>query len=141
MPILSKKVYLDASCFVAFIDRAHIKYEQATAYFRYFGIEEYQLFSDPITLVEAYNKFYNDISPSLAKDFMRVMAISNINLVYAEESDVKAALKAIVNFKTTDLTYPKALLSVLANKRGVPQICTFDYMPQLFGLQLFYLPI
>ena len=126
---------------MAFIDRAHIKYEQATAYFRYFGIEEYQLFSDPITLVEAYNKFYNDISPSLAKDFMRVMAISNINLVYAEESDVKAALKAIVNFKTTDLTYPKALLSVLANKRGVPQICTFDYMPQLFGLQLFYLPI
>lgn len=137
----SKKVYLDASCFVAFIDRAHIKYEQATAYFRYFGIEEYQLFCDPVTLVEAYNKFYNDISPSLAKDFMRVMAISNINLVYAEESDVKAALKAIVNFKTTDLTYPKALLSVLANKRGVSQICTFDYMPQLFGLQLFYLPI
>lgn len=141
MPILSKKVYLDASSFVAFIDRAHIKYEQATAYFRYFGIEEYQLFSDPITLVEAYNKLYNDISPSLAKDFMRVMAISNINLVYAEESDVKAALKAIVNFKTTDLTFPKALLSVLANRRGVSQICTFEYMPQLFGLQLFYLPI
>lgn len=141
MPIQSKKVYLDASCLVAFIDRSHIKYEQATAYFRYFGIEEYQLFSDPITLVEAYNKLYNDISPSLAKDFMRVMAISNVNLVYAEESDVKAALKAIVNFKTTDLTFPKALLSVLANRRGVSQICTFDYMPQLFGLQLFYLPI
>lgn len=141
MPLPSKKVYIDSSLFVAFIDRAHIKYEQATAYFRYFGIEEYQLFSDPITLVEAYNRLYNDISPSLAKDFMRVMAISNINMVYSEESDVKAALKAIVNFKTTDLTFPKALLSVLANRRGVSQICTFDYMPQLFGLQLFYLPI
>lgn len=137
----SKKVYLDASTFVAFIDRAHIKYDQATAYFRYFGIEEYQLFSDPITLMDAYNRLYNDISPSLAKDFMRVMALSQVNMVYPEDSDMKAALKAIVNFKTTDLTFPKALLSVLANRRGVPQICSFEYMPTLFGLQMFYLPM
>ncbi|MBI5044655.1 MAG: PIN domain-containing protein [Candidatus Levybacteria bacterium] len=141
MAILSKKVYLDSSVFVAFIDRAHIKYDQATAYFRYFALEEYQLFSDPYTLIDAYNRLYNDISPSLAKDFMRVMALSNITMVYPEESDVKNALKAIVNFKTTDLTYPKALLSVLANRRGVPQICSFDYMPALFGLSMFYLPI
>ncbi|HVZ58893.1 MAG TPA: hypothetical protein VG935_04045 [Patescibacteria group bacterium] len=141
MPLPSKKVYLDASAFVAFIDRAHIKYDQATAYFRFFGIEEYQLFSDPVTLVEAYNKLYNDVSPSLAKDFMRVMALSNVNMIYADESDIKAALKALVNFKTTDLTFPKALLCVLSNRRGVSQICTFDYMPQLFGLQMFYLPI
>ncbi len=141
MPIQSKKVYLDASSFVAFIDRAHVKYDQATAYFRYFGIEEYQLFTDPITLTEAYNRLYNDISPSLAKDFLRVMSLSNINMIYPDESDNKAALKAMVNFKSTDLTYPKAILSVLANRRGVPQVCTFEYLPQLFGLTIFYLPL
>ena len=141
MPLPSKKVYLDSSTFVAFIDRAHIKYDQATAYFRYFGIEEYQLFSDPVTILESYNRLYTDISPSLAKDSMRVMALSNVNMIYPEDADMKAALKAIVNFKTTDLTFNKALLSVLANRRGVSQICTFEYMPQLFGLSLFYLPI
>lgn len=137
----SKKVYIDSSCLIAFIDRANIKYEQATAYFRFFGIEGYQLFTDPHSLMEAYNKIYNDISPSLAKDFMRVMALSTINMIYPEENDHKNALKALVNFKTTNLTYPKALISVLANRRGVPQICSFEYMPLLFGLQLFYLPI
>lgn len=139
--IQSKKVYLDASTFLAFIDRAHIKYNEATAYFRYFGIEEYQLFTDAITVIEAYNRLYKDISPSLAKDFMRVLALSNINVIYPEESDTKAALKTLVNFKSTDLTYHGALLSVLANRRGVPQVCTFDYLPPLFGLSIFYLPI
>lgn len=137
----SKKVYLDSSAYVAFMDRAHIKYDQATAYFRYFGIEEYQLFSDPMMLNEAYERVYRDISPSLAKDFLRVMALSNVNMIYPDESDYKAALKAMVNFKTTDLTYSKALLSVLANRRGVSQICTFEYLPPLFGLTNFYLPI
>lgn len=141
MPLQSKKVYVDSSLFVAFIDRAHIKYDQATAYFRFFGIEEYQLFSDPFTILTAYERLYNDISPSLAKDFMRVMALSNVNMVYPEEADMKAALKTVVNFKTTDLTFPKALLSILANKRGVPQICSFEYMPSLFGLTMFYLPM
>lgn len=141
MAMLSKKVYLDSSCFVAFIDRSHIKYDQATAYFRYFALEEYQLFSDPVSTTDAYNRIYRDISPSLAKDFMRVLAISNLNMLYPEESDAKSALKALVNYKTTDLTYPTALLSVLAERRGISQICSFEYLPTLFGLQLFYLPI
>lgn len=141
MALPSKKVYIDSSLFVAFIDRAHIKYDQATAYFRFFGIEEYQLFSDPVTILAAYDRLYNDISPSLAKDFMRVMALSNVNMIYPEEADMKAALKTVVNFKTTDLTFPKALLSVLANKRGVSQVCSFEYMPTLFGLTMFYLPM
>ena len=137
----SKKVYLDSSAFIAFIDRVHIKYDHATAYFRYFAIEEYQLFSDPVTITEAYNRIYNTISPSLAKDFLRVMALSNVNMIYPDEADCKAALKALVNFKTTDITYPKALMAVLANRRGVPQICAFEYVPPLFGLDLFYLPL
>lgn len=137
----SKKVYLDASVFLAFIDRANVKYNEATAYFRYFGIEEYQLFTDALTVTEAYNRIYRDISPSLAKDFLRVLALSNINVIYPDESDTKAALKTLVNFKSTDLTYLGALQSVLANRRGVPQICTFEYLPQLFGLNVFYLPI
>jgi len=137
----SKKVYLDSSAYIAFMDRAHIKYDQATAYFRYFAIEEYQLFSDPMMINEAYERVYRDISPSLAKDFLRVMALSNVNMIYPDESDCKAALKAMVNFKTTDLTYSKAILSVLANRRDISQICTFEYLPPLFGLSNFYLPI
>lgn len=137
----SKKVYLDASVFLAFIDRANVKYNEATAYFRFFGIEEYQLFTDALTVTEAYNRIYRDISPSLAKDFLRVLALSNINIIYPDESDTKAALKTLVNFKSTDLTYLGALQSVLANRRGVPQVCTFEYLPALFGLTMFYLPI
>jgi predicted nucleic acid-binding protein len=92
-------------------------------------------------VTDAYNRLYRDISPSLAKDFLRVLALSNINMLYPDDSDSKAALKALVNYKTTDLTYPMALLSVLANRRGVSQICTFEYLPALFGLSTFYLPL
>lgn len=141
MSIISKKVFVEASVFTAFIDRAHPKHEQAAAYFRFFAEEEYTLFTDQIALVEAYTSMYKDVSPSLAKDFLRTISLSNVNVLYPEEQDSKVSLKALVTYQSTDLTFPKALSAVLAQKRGITQICTFDYLHPLFGQMLFYLPI
>lgn len=139
--MLSKKIVIDASVIFAFIDRAHPKHEQAGAYFRYFAQEGYMLFTDENSIIEVYNQMYKDISPSLAKDFLRTLSLSNINIMYSEENEAKAALKALITYQSTDLTYPKALLAVLANKRGIMQICTLEYLHPLFGQTTFYLPI
>lgn len=137
----SKKVYISQSGFYAFINRAHPKYEQAAAYFRYFGLENYSLFTDVFTLTEVYNQIYKEISPSLSKDFLRTIFLGDVNIIYPEESDIKAALKTLVNFQSTELTFNHALGAVLANRRGIPQIYTFDYLHPLFGQATFYLPI
>lgn len=137
----SKKVFLAPSSFLAFIDRAHPMHEQAAAFFRYFGQEQYQLFTDYPTIMEVYRVIYSSISPSLARDYLRTMSITAINFIYPEDSDAKAALKAINTYQSTDLTYSNALLSVLAYKRNIQQICTFEYLHPLFGLTVFYLPM
>ena len=139
--MLSKKVYITPSAFVAFVDRGHTKHPHASAYFRYFGIEKYWLFTDSQSITEAYRRIYTDISPSLAKDFMRTIYLSDINILYPQDSDMKASLKAIVTYRSTDFTFSEALIDVLAYRRGIQQICTFDYFHQLFGLENFYLPI
>lgn len=141
MNTLSKKVFLHPSAFVAFIDRAHPKHTTASAFFRYFGQEQYLLYTDTESIIEAYKRIYDKISPSLAKDFVRSMYISQFNLLHPDESDMKAALKTIVNYRTTDLTFQEALMSVLANRNRIPQICSFDYLHPLFGLNLFFIPI
>lgn len=139
--MLSKKVYLAPSSFLGFIDRAHPMHEQAAAFFRYFAQEEYTLFTDLPTIIETYRLAYTNISPSLAKDFLRIMSITSMNILYPEESDSKAALKALVTYQSTDLTFTNALLSVLAYRRGINQVCTFEYLHPLFGLTAFYLPM
>jgi predicted nucleic acid-binding protein len=139
--MLSKKVFLAPSSFLAFIDRAHPMHEQATAFFRYFAQETYQLYADYPDILEAYRVIYNTISPSLARDFIRTMSITAMNIIYPEDSDAKAALKALVTYQSTDLTYSNALMSILAYKRSIQQICTFEYLHPLFGLTAFYLPI
>lgn len=137
----SKKVFIAPSIFSAFIDRGHPKHETASAFFRYFAQEEYQLYTDNTTLITTYMQIYTDISPSLAKDFLRTIPLSNINMLYAEENDTKAALKALVAYRTTDLTFPEALIAVLAVKQRISIVCSLNYLHPLFALELFYLPI
>lgn len=137
----SKKVYIAADGFAAFIDRAHPKHVHTTAFFRYFAQEHFQLYATVVSLNETYSTIYNTISPSLARDFLRAMALSNVNILYPENSDVKTAIKTIESGNSVDLTFSKALTAVVCNKRNIPQVVTFEYMPSLFGIQVFYLPV
>lgn len=139
--MLSKKVFIASDGFVAFLDRAHPKHVHAAAQFRYFAENNYQIYTTIISLNEAYQTLYNTISPSVARDFLRAIELSNLNLLYPEESDIKRSLRAVATTQSVDLTFATVLAATICNKRSIPQVCTFSYFPSLFGLQIFYLPL
>jgi predicted nucleic acid-binding protein len=139
--MVSKKIYIASDGIVAFIDRAHKKHVQATAFFRYFAQEQCQLYSNVVSINETYMTIYNTISPSLARDFLRALSLSNINVLYPENADIKSAVKIIETGNSVELTFAKALMAVICNKKNIPQIMTYEYLHALYGLQLFFLPV
>lgn len=137
----SKKVFLASDLFVAFVDRAHPKHIHAVAFFRYFASQRLELYSNMSIIIASYQNIYQNISPSIARDFMRAITLGSVNIIYPDESDFKAALKALVTYQSTELTFDEALMAVEADKRRIPAICTFEYLHPLFGLSTFFLPI
>jgi len=138
---LTKKVILSADAVYAYIDRGSDKHQQAIANFRYFSEQNYRVFIDTLSLNEAYNDVYKKMSQDLAKDFIRIISLSDMNIIYPDEGETRAAMKALVNYRTLDLTFSQALLAVAASRRNITQVVTFSSLPPLFGLQTFYLPI
>ena len=141
MAIISKKVFIETSVFYAFINRADSKYPQASAYFRYFAQEKFQVFTSYPVVDDVYIDIFEKISPSLARDFIRGMSLSSVNILYPTESDLKAALKTLINYRNSELTFKDAQTAVLANRNYINQICTFKYIHPLFGLSAFNLPL
>ena len=139
--MVSKKVYIASDGFIAFIDRAHKKHVHASAFFRYFAQENYQLYVNVLDINETYTIIYNTISPSLARDFLRALNLSNVNILYPEASDMKTAIRTVESSNSVDLTFTKALMAVTCNRKSIPQIMTYEYLHALFGLQVFYLPV
>lgn len=139
--IQSKKVFIASDVFVAFIDRMHKKHFHAVAFFRLFAQEHYQLYTNILSINEAYTILYLDISPSVARDFLRALEISSFNIIYSDSADLKMTLKTLTMDRSVELTFAKALMAVMCNKYNIPQIATFEYLHALFGLQTFYLPV
>lgn len=137
----SKKVFIASDLFVAFIDRAHPKHIHAVAFFRYFAAERFELYSNIQIVIASYQKIYKDISPSIARDFLRSLSLGNINIIFSDDTDFKAALKTLVTYQSTELTFEEALMATEADKRRIPAICTFEYLHPLFGISTFFLPI
>lgn len=141
MAIVSKKVFIESDIFYAFVNRAHSRYPQAGAYFRYFAQERFQIFTSYSVTEETYREIYDKISPSLARDFARGISLSAVNILYPTQSDLKAAIKTLVNYQSTELTLRESQTAVLANRNYISQICTFNYLHPLYGITAFNLPI
>lgn len=141
MAIISKKVFIESDIFYSFVNRADSRYPQASAYFRYFAQEKFQIFTSYPAIEESYTEIYEKISPSLAKDFLRGMSLSSVNILFPTESDFKAALKSLINYQNTELTFRESQTAVLSNRNYISQICTFRYVHPLFGIGVFNLPL
>lgn len=141
MALQSKKVFVTSNVLFAFVDRANSHHTKAVAYFRYFAQEKYQVFTDYLNTEDSYRQIYTKISPTLARDFLRGVMLSSINITYPTSSDVAAALKTLINYRNNELTFKEAHTAVLSNRNSIPNICTFEYLHPLFGITPFYLPI
>jgi len=137
----NKKLFITSSVFVAFIDRTHPKHTQTIACFRYFAAQKYQLYTGYINIIEAYRTIFADISPFLARDFLRAITLGSINILYPSEADMKTAIKALVSSQTNELHFVDAQTEALAYRNNIMQIFSFDYLPPLFGLTAFNLPV
>jgi len=141
MTTISKKVIITPGVLYAFIDRLHPKHIQATAFFRYFASDSYHLYMDNLSIYETYRLLMDSMSPSLAREALRSIYLSNITILYPDDSDMRSAIKYYLSDKSNELNLNKSLLGVLADKNHIPQICTLEYMPSMFGLTLFYIPV
>src|SRR3989344_6409681 len=116
---LSKKVILAPDVIYAYIDRGSDNHQQSVAFFRYFSEQNYRVFIDTLCLNEVYDDIYKKMSQDLAKDFLKIINLSDMNLIYPDEGEIKAAIKALINYRTLDLTFSQAVMAVVANRRNI----------------------
>ncbi len=138
---MQRKVFIAPDVFVAFIDRANPKHLHAAAFFRYFAQERYKIFTSASVINTTYDTLSVYISPSVARDFIKALSLGSINILSPDETDMKLTFRTLLSTSTPEISFNEVLMQVIANRRGISQVCTFSYLHPLFRLTVFYLPI
>ena len=136
MAQLSKKIFVDISAFISFIDRADLNHTKAVQVFEELGTDEYHVFTSSSVVLNTYFRIEREISTIVANDFLQAILESNIEILYPSKSELSTALRISKANPGRTASLSQIINSDLMEKNGIRHVFTFDFWNNLLGTTL-----
>lgn len=129
----SKKVFVDSSILLSFIDRSDTNHTKAVKALDAMAKNKCQLYTSPQIIQDVYALVSREIGISVALDFLKAILQSDMEILFPQKAELITSYKLIRTNRDRQLTLREALTATLMQKRGINQILTFSYWHNLFG--------
>jgi predicted nucleic acid-binding protein len=136
MTTISKKIFIDTSVLIAFVDRADNNHPKAVKAFEILATQKYHLFTSSQNIADAYAAISREDGTSVALDFLRSVLSSNIEIAFPQKNDYLSIYRMLKQNRERQLTFREVINATQMQKRGIIQILTFTYWHNLFGTHI-----
>lgn len=136
MAIQSRKIFVDSSVFIGFIDRADGNHPKAVKVMENLARTGYQLFTSSLTVNEVYIVLTKETGHPIALDFLQTILQSDIEIIFPQKADFITANRILRSNREKQLILKEALNAILMQRRGISQIITFAYWHNILGSNL-----
>ena len=133
MATTSRKIFIDSSIFIAFIDRGapnHLKASKAMEDLASIG---YRLYTSSPVVTDSYTLLSREVGTTIALEFLQTMLQSGIEILFPQKIDLITAHRILRVNRDKQIPLSEALNATLMQKRGIVQILTFTHWNNLFG--------
>lgn len=134
--IQSRKIFVDSSFFISFIDRSETNHPVAVKAMETLAKNKYQLYTSMQSVQEVYATTLREIGVSVALDFLQAILQSDIEVIFPQRADLITAHRMLRSNRERQLTLREVLNAALMQRRNIFQIMTFTYWHNLFGTQV-----
>lgn len=133
MALQTKKIFIDSSVFVAFVNRSNQNHSKAVKSMEHLARERYFLYTSIQNIQDTYAILAKEVGVSMALEFLQATLESNMEIIFPQKTDLITAHKVLRVNRGRQVILKETLNATLMQKRGVPQILTFTYWHNLFG--------
>lgn len=133
MATTSRKIFIDSSIFIAFIDRGNPNHLKASKSIEDLASIGYRLYTSSSVVTDSYVLLSREVGVSIALEFLQTMLQSGIEILFSQKIDIITAHRILRVNRDRQIPLNEALNATLMQKRGVVQILTFTYWHNLFG--------
>ena len=129
----SKKIFLDISFFIAFIDRADLNHIKCVSIFEFLASHEFRVFTSYLVILQTFNRAEKELGSTVAKEFLQAILESNIQILYPGKQELISAFRIIRANPTHQNSLTELLNAILMEKNGITAILTYDFWHNLLG--------
>lgn len=133
MATTSRKIFIDSSILIAFIDRGAPNHLRASKAIEDLARAGYRLYTSSPVVTNSYTLLSSDVGTTIALEFLQTMLQSGIEIVFPQKIDLITTHRILRANKDRQIPLSEALNATLMQKRGIVQILTFSYWHNLFG--------
>lgn len=133
MALQSRKVFVDSSILLPFVDRGDVNHQRSVKSIENLARLHYQLYTSYQNIAEIYATLAGEVGISVALDFLQASLQSDMEIIFPTKADLITAHRMIRSNKDRQLTLREAINATLMQRKGIVQILTFTYWHNLFG--------
>ena len=129
----SRKVFIDSSILVAFVDRGASNHSIASKAVEDLASMSCHLYTSSQVITDSYALLSRGISTTIALEFLLSMLQSGIEILFPQKTDLITAHRILRVNRSRQISIGEALNATLMQKKGITQILTFTRWNNLFG--------
>lgn len=133
MALQSRKVFVDSSILVPFVDRGDVNHQRSVKSIENLARLHYQLYTSYQNIAETYATLAREVGISVALDFLQAALQSDMEIIFPQKGDLITAHRMLRGNRDRQITLREAINATLMQKRGITQILTLTYWHNLFG--------
>lgn len=133
MAIQSRKIFVDSSVLVSFIDRADPNHQKAVQSMENLARQSYQIYTSYQNVTETYAALSREIGQSVALDFLQASLQSDVEIILPQRADLVTAHRMLRVNRDRQITLRETMNATLMQRKGIMQILSFSYWHNLFG--------
>lgn len=129
-----KKIFIDSSVLISYIDRGSTDHLRASKVIEDMAAMRCKLYSSTIEISETYDQLVPQVGITVALEFLQVILQSGIEILFSQKSDIITAYRILKTNRNEKLSFSEALNAALMQKKGIDQVLTFGAWDPLFGI-------
>ncbi|MBI2593907.1 type II toxin-antitoxin system VapC family toxin [Candidatus Daviesbacteria bacterium] len=133
MATTSRKIFIDSSALIAFIDRGttdHLKASKAIEDLASIG---YRLYTSSQVITDTYVLLLRNSGNAVALEFLQTMLQSGIEILFPQKADLITAHRILRVNRDEQIPLTEAINATLMQRKGITQILTLSNWNKLFG--------
>lgn len=133
MAITSRKIFIDSSILIAFIDKGDSNHLKASKAIEDMASLGYRLYTSPQVVADSYALLSHDVGTTVALEFLQIMLQTGIEILFPQKADLITAYRILKVNREEQIALSEAINATLMQRKGIVQILTFSYWHKLFG--------
>lgn len=128
-----RKIFVDTSILIAFIDRGehnHLKASKAIEDMASLGC---RLYTSQQVVTDSYTLLSRDVGITVALEFLQIMLQSGIEILFPQKTDLITAHRILKVKREEQISLSEAVNAALMQRKGIVQILSFSHWNNLFG--------